>query len=70
MHWDRFDIVEAWYLTLAECHSGQWSPEYARLCRILEYFTPGSLFSFDSLNENSREIYAQACVRLLKQGEE
>jgi len=57
MYFDRFDICEAWYLWLSHNHEGQWSAEYARLCRLLEYFTPGPLLTLDSLSDNARAIY-------------
>lgn len=28
-YWDRFDIVEAYYLYSMRWHTGQWSKEYA-----------------------------------------
>ena len=65
MYFDRFDIVEAWYLALTHCHGGQWSPEYARLCRMSKYFRPSPLLSVDRLTDNGREIYDNACARLL-----
>ena len=39
--YDRFDIVEAHYWYCVNYHTGQWSPEYARQCRIGRYFSPG-----------------------------
>jgi hypothetical protein len=65
MYFDRFDIVEAYYLALSECHSGQWSREYARLCKIMRYFKPGHSLSSETLSENGREIYVNACIKLL-----
>ena len=65
MYYDRFDIVEAWYLALTHCHGGQWSEEYARLCKMLGYFKPGAMLSVDSLNDNAREIYEAACAKML-----
>ena len=65
MYFNKFDICEAWYLALADCHCGQASPEYARLSRMGRYFTPGASFSTDTLSVNARQIYAVACVRLL-----
>lgn len=65
MYWNRFDIVEAYYLALMDCHGGQWSNEYARLCKIKRYFKPGAMFSERSLNDNAREIYNNVCQRLL-----
>jgi hypothetical protein len=65
MYWDRWDIVEAWYLALSDCHGGQYSDTYARLCRMQEYFRPSPFLSVESLSENGREIYEAACERLL-----
>ena len=56
MYFDRFDIVEAYYLALSECHSGQWSKEYARLCKIMRYFKPSHSLSTETLTENGHEI--------------
>jgi hypothetical protein len=65
MYFDRFDIVEAWYLALNHCHNGQWSKEYARLCRLQRYFRPSCTLCVDTLTDNGREIYNQACETLL-----
>ena len=68
MYWDRFDIVEAWYLALSHCHGGQFSREYARLSKIGTYFTPSHLLDVDQLTENGRAIYDAACKTLLDNG--
>jgi len=65
MYFNRFDIVEAWYLALSDWHSGQYSWEYARLSRILEYFTPRPMLSIDSLSDNGRVIYENACDSIM-----
>jgi len=65
MYFDRFDICEAYYLALSDCHGGQWSPEYARLCRLRKSFKPSPLLSVDTLSDNAREIYARASARML-----
>lgn len=65
MYFDRFDICEAYYLALCHCHGGQWSREYARLCRLNTYFKPSPLLSVESLSENARIIYDAACRRIL-----
>ena len=64
MNYDRFDIVEAWYLALCDCHGGQGSPEYARLCKMLRYFTPRPSISVETLSENGRSIYEAACTSM------
>jgi hypothetical protein len=44
-------------------YGGQWSAEYAKLCRISRYFNPGALFrGYETLSENGKEIY-KALVR-------
>lgn len=61
MYWNRYDIVEAWYLALSHCIAGQDSPEYARLCRLRNYFKPSPFLCVERLNENARAIYEAAC---------
>lgn len=65
MHFDRFDICEAYYLALSHCHGGQNSREYMRLSRLSRYFKPSPLLSVETLNDNAREIYNAACFRFL-----
>lgn len=66
MYWDRFDIVEAWYLALTHCHGGQWSPEYERLCKMQTYYKPGLSKEYvEGLTDNGREIYEAACKTIL-----
>ena len=65
MNFDRFDIVEAYYLAFCHCHGGQWSREYARMSKMTRYFKPGPFFSVDSLTENGRMIYDNVCQKLL-----
>lgn len=67
MYFDRFDICEAYFLALSHCHNGQWSKEYARLCKLMSYFKPSPMLSVETLNENAREIYENACNKLLKE---
>ena len=50
---DRFDIVEAYYIYYRDFHNGQWSKEYKRLCHIKNYFTHKEL----SLNMTKLRIY-------------
>lgn len=47
MYYDRFDIVTAHYLFYSHYHSGMFSTFYKRLCRILDYFKPSPLMSYD-----------------------
>jgi len=58
LHWDRWDIVTAHYAYCNDWHSGQNSPEYARLCRIRRYFKPNPYWDgYASLSENGEAIY-------------
>jgi len=64
MYFDRFDIVEAWYLALAHCHGGQLSDEYRRLSKITQYFRPSPMLSVETLSENGQVIYEAACAKI------
>lgn len=65
LYFDRFDIAEAYYLALSHCHSGQYSTEYARLCKMQQYFKPSILLDCESLSENGKAIYDNVCSKLL-----
>jgi hypothetical protein len=65
MYFDRFDICEAYYLALSHCHNGQWSVEYSRLCALMRYFKPNPNLSIETLSDNGREIYENACSRMM-----
>jgi hypothetical protein len=57
--WDRFDIVEAWYLYMTLWHGGQWSVEY-RLTGVfhsLRFRPRPSLGMPRDLEGNARAIY-------------
>ena len=64
MYFDRYDIVAAWYLALSDCHNGQYSREYRRLSNMLTYFRPSPILSVDTLSDNGREIYVNACASM------
>ena len=64
MYWNRFDILEAWYLALSHCHGGMGSEEYERLCRIQSYYTPSMLLDEETLSENGQVIYEAACAKI------
>ena len=55
MYFDRFDIVEAYYLFFVDYHEGQASEKYERLCKIQGYYS--RVERYESLTENGREIY-------------
>lgn len=65
MYFDRFDICEAYFLALSHCHNGQWSKEYARLCKLMRYFKPSPMLCVENLSDNARAIYKNACERML-----
>lgn len=65
LYFNKFDIVEAYYLAYTHCHNGQWSKEYSRLCKMQKYFKPSYGLSFNSLSENGRAIYIQLTNKLL-----
>lgn len=65
MYFNRFDIVEAWYLALSDCHGGQNSESYARLCKLQREFRPSPSLRVSSLTQNGKEIYENACNKLL-----
>ena len=67
MYFNRFDIVEAWYLALSECHEGQASTSYRRLSGMLTYFEPSPTLRVESLSENGRVIYDNAVEKLATQ---
>lgn len=63
--WDRFDIVAAHYCYAVQWHSGQFSPEYARQCRISGYASglpdnPEALLEF---SDNAALIYLNLIER-------
>lgn len=54
---DRLDILEAWYLWLSHNHGGQFSPEYKRLSKMSEYFSPRDSLKLETLTKNGKDIY-------------
>lgn len=58
MWWDRFDIVEAYFVYFMEYHEGQFSEKYARLSKMYSYFKPAvNLSDRSNLSENGQYIY-------------
>jgi hypothetical protein len=58
MHFDRYDILSAYWLFGSLYHGGQGTPEYAYMSRAEKCgFGPGPIFSFKSLTDNGQEIY-------------
>ena len=60
MHFDRFDIIEAYYVYFSDYHGGQNDPQYQRLCKIRKYFKPSDNLKANgvqALSENGWEIY-------------
>lgn len=54
----RYDIVEGHYWFYTDWHSGQWSREYERLCKITRYFRPGAGHNGPTSYE-SQHVYDQ-----------
>lgn len=67
MYFNRFDIVEAYYLALSHCHTGQSSKEYKRLSQITEYFNPSFNLSYETLSDNGKIIYQNVIDKLIKE---
>lgn len=55
MEFNRFDIVEAYYLFFTQYHEGQWSEKYSRLSKITTYFKPA--IGGVTLSDNGLAIY-------------
>ena len=57
-YFDRFDILEAYYLFGADYHGGQFTKEYAYTGRVLNVgFKPGCMLRYESLSDNGKAIY-------------
>jgi hypothetical protein len=54
---NRFAIVEAYYCFFMDYHGGQDSREYERMSKMGRYFHPRPNLSYDTLEEDAREIY-------------
>ena len=55
---DRFDILEAYYIFGCQYSAGQFSKEYKYICRAIAVgFKPASNLNVNSLSYNGREIY-------------
>ncbi len=63
MRFNRHDVCEAWYLFLSHYHEGQDSRKYARLSKLLGYYTPSAGGEFGATNENSEAIYHELCLK-------
>lgn len=64
MHWDRFDICEAWYVYAVNYHEGQGSKIHGILDRLTDMdFTPPGGLDYDTLSYNGRAI----CDKLVKE---
>ena len=62
MNFNRFDIVEAYYVYFVNFHNGQNSVEYKRLNKMLTYFTPRKSLRDDpcmnQLEDTGKQIYS------------
>jgi len=58
MHFDRFDIAQAYYLFYVLNYEGMFSPSYQRLCILKKTYRPCNADQFLSgLTANGRAIY-------------
>ena len=65
-YFDRFDVVEAWYVFLCQWHDGRGKGRYSygRLSKLFTYFKPGChLNSEEDLTDNGRAIYDQLVAK-------
>lgn len=70
---NRFDVVEAWYVWLCLHHDGKgyprsdprWWSSYGRLSTMESrlHFRPPANLDYETLSENSKEIYRAICRR-------
>lgn len=61
MYFDRFDIVEAYWLWMLDFYNGVMCPNYARCCRLQTKFRfkPSPMLTYETLSENGKLIYDQ-----------
>lgn len=64
MHYNKQDIIEAWYLALSTCCVEKLSNEYKRLCGMQRYYKPIGRMTQKSLTENGLAIYNQTVKNL------
>jgi hypothetical protein len=57
MYFNRFDIVEAYYLFFEQNYSGMFHPNYIRRCKMETYFKPAIFYSYETLSENGKYIF-------------
>ncbi len=70
-HFDRFDICEAYYCFASDWHGGMGSEEYQIFGRLAKIkFQPRPNLSYDTLEENAREIYEELERRIIYSGAE
>lgn len=66
-YFDRFDVVEAWYLFLCHYHDGRGTGKtsYGRLSMIQERtgFRPAPTFNEDGLTYNGKAIYRKLVLK-------
>jgi len=72
MYFDRFDICEAWWVFLAEYHSGVNGPGFAPYNRFSQLahvgFKPSPcLDGRDNLTENGQAIYDDLVARWVRE---
>jgi len=61
---DRFHIAEVYYHYFTRNYRGQGCPMYARLSKMLTYYTPGVLVSWDRATQDVRDDVLMLEARL------
>jgi len=56
-------ISGAWH-ALADCHSGQWSDEYAAFCAFDRIYSPACFETSETLEESDLIAYEMICASL------
>lgn len=54
---NRFDILEAYYVYLSQMNPDPWTLEYLKFDTVQRYLTPSPSLSYNSLTPNGRLIY-------------
>lgn len=60
MYFNRFDIIEAYYLFFSDFHGGIQCEKYRRMCHVkrkLKDWQIHPFLDYDYLTQNGKEIY-------------
>jgi len=59
---DAVALVEALFWAFTDCHSGQWSEEYALACRCGAIYQPGPMMNGPEEDTSAEDYYRAACA--------